>query len=153
MDNSAKRLYECKWSLGLKDIPPQVDTCATVAGSAMSHRQSVQFGNFLTPHWLGYLLNGQLQGKHLSAYKISQASPGTPDLRFEGVDAFRVFANSPHSARPAARPSVHPSNNRSRKDNTNETQRDQNFRFKLCLRAKNILHPLPTKRSARLSAF
>src|SRR5208282_3684182 len=30
------------------------------------------------PRGLGYLLNGQLQGKLLSAYKISQASPGAP---------------------------------------------------------------------------
>jgi hypothetical protein len=34
------------------------------------------------PRWLGYLLNGQLQGKLLSAYKISQAAPGAPDGRF-----------------------------------------------------------------------
>ncbi|MGA2611053.1 MAG: hypothetical protein ABSH01_26705, partial [Terriglobia bacterium] len=31
--------------------------------------------------WLGYLLNGQLQGKLLSAYKISQAFPGTPYMK------------------------------------------------------------------------
>src|SRR5208282_1348137 len=30
------------------------------------------------PRGLGYLLNGQLQGKLLSAYKISQAFPGAP---------------------------------------------------------------------------
>ena len=30
------------------------------------------------PRSLGYLLNGQLQGKLLSAYKISQAYPGAP---------------------------------------------------------------------------
>ena len=33
------------------------------------------------PRWLGYLLNGQLQGKLLSAYKISQAFPGTPYIQ------------------------------------------------------------------------
>ena len=33
------------------------------------------------PRWLGYLLNGQLQGKLLSAYKISQAFPGTPHIQ------------------------------------------------------------------------
>ena len=54
VDNSAKRLNECEWSLGLKDILPHVDTCGAVAESAMSHRQSVEFRNFLTPryhHW------------------------------------------------------------------------------------------------------
>ncbi|MGD0126799.1 MAG: hypothetical protein ABSF46_15660, partial [Terriglobia bacterium] len=34
--------------------------------------------NCFVPRSLGYLLNGQLQGKLLSAYKISQAYPGTP---------------------------------------------------------------------------
>jgi len=33
------------------------------------------------PRGLGYLLNGQLQGKLLSAYKISQAFPGTPYMK------------------------------------------------------------------------
>ena len=34
--------------------------------------------NCFTARSLGYLSNGQLQGKLLSAYKISQALPGTP---------------------------------------------------------------------------
>lgn len=33
----------------------------------------------LRPRGLGYLLNGQLQGKLLSGYEISQAYPGTPE--------------------------------------------------------------------------
>jgi hypothetical protein len=36
--------------------------------------------NYFVPRSLGYLSNGQLQGKLLSAYKISQASPGAPPL-------------------------------------------------------------------------
>jgi hypothetical protein len=32
--------------------------------------------------WFGYLLNEQLQGKLLSSYKISQASPGAPVPRY-----------------------------------------------------------------------
>ena len=34
--------------------------------------------DYSAPRGLGYLLNGQLQGKLLPAYKISQAYPGTP---------------------------------------------------------------------------
>ena len=34
--------------------------------------------NYSVSRSLGYLSNGQLQGKLLPAYKISQASPGTP---------------------------------------------------------------------------
>ena len=34
------------------------------------------------PRGLGYLLNGQLQGRLLSAYKISQAFPGVPGQRY-----------------------------------------------------------------------
>jgi hypothetical protein len=34
--------------------------------------------NYFISRSLGYLSNGQLQGKLLSAYKISQALPGTP---------------------------------------------------------------------------
>ena len=36
--------------------------------------------NYSVSRSLGYLSNGQLQGKLLSAYKISQAFPGTPPL-------------------------------------------------------------------------
>ncbi|MGA2611530.1 MAG: hypothetical protein ABSH01_29130, partial [Terriglobia bacterium] len=43
------------------------------------------------PRWLGYLLNGQLQGKLLSAYKISQAFPGTPYMK-DNVCATRGLA-------------------------------------------------------------
>ena len=35
-----------------------------------------------SPRLVGYLLNGQLQGKLLSAYKISQAFPGVPGQRY-----------------------------------------------------------------------
>ncbi len=39
--------------------------------------------NYFTSRSLGYLSNGQLQGKLLSAYKISQALPGTPPVGAE----------------------------------------------------------------------
>ena len=39
--------------------------------------------NYFTARSLGYLSNGQLQGKLLSAYKISQALPGTPPVGAE----------------------------------------------------------------------
>jgi hypothetical protein len=39
---------------------------------------------------IGYLLNGQLQGKLLSAYKISQAFPGTPYIK-DNVCATRAW--------------------------------------------------------------
>ncbi|MGA2611539.1 MAG: hypothetical protein ABSH01_29180, partial [Terriglobia bacterium] len=42
------------------------------------------------PRWLGYLLNGQLQGKLLSAYKISQAFPGTPYIK--GIQREKYFS-------------------------------------------------------------
>ena len=45
------------------------------------------------PRGLGYLLNGQLQGKLLSAYKISQAFPGTPYMK-DNVCATRVRPES-----------------------------------------------------------
>jgi hypothetical protein len=36
--------------------------------------------NCSLPRWLDYLLNRQLEGKVLSAYKINQAFPGTPHM-------------------------------------------------------------------------
>jgi hypothetical protein len=39
--------------------------------------------NYSVSRSLGYLSNGQLQGKLLSAYKISQAFPGTPPLGYQ----------------------------------------------------------------------
>src|SRR5208282_4416469 len=38
--------------------------------------------NYSHPRLVGYLSNEQLQGKLLSAYKISQAYPGAPRLRY-----------------------------------------------------------------------
>ncbi len=42
------------------------------------------------PRGLGYLLNGQLQGKLLSAYKISQAFPGTRYIKTHVCHPCRV---------------------------------------------------------------
>jgi len=47
--------------------------------------------NDSSARWLGYLLNGKLQGKLLSAYKISQASPGTHDMMKER-GGLQIFA-------------------------------------------------------------
>ena len=55
------------------------------------------------PRSLGYLLNGQLQGKLLSAYKISQAFPGTPYVK-DDVRASRVLEVKPEPKPQKKRP-------------------------------------------------
>ncbi|MGO9272774.1 MAG: hypothetical protein ACLQOO_21485, partial [Terriglobia bacterium] len=43
--------------------------------------------NYSHPRLVGYLSNEQLQGKLLSAYKISQAYPGAPGPRYSLPDS------------------------------------------------------------------
>lgn len=42
------------------------------------HLTRLRVTDYSAPRGFGYLLNGQLQGKLLAAYKISQAYPGAP---------------------------------------------------------------------------